>query len=136
MKKSSSKEEVNYYKEEKQILMYKYNYAGPYLGIEFNFEDLEQARKMLTRCPICGSNKLKPSIFPSWKSERLNKLIHDDVVQGWPGCLVIGAKMQTRQCLKCDCMWHSEADLFYWNELYKANGDLSDEELGIDYLHE
>ncbi len=127
-------ESIIYSKNEKSICICEHAYYGKRFYIRFETADISSIVRTLSKCPQCGSKRLRPIIFHSWKSDHINRLIEDDVIVCRPGCVAIGNVVETKQCIDCDCRWYNTADMYYWSALYKTNGDISDEELGIDYL--
>ncbi len=132
--KHSSGDNLIYSKNGKEICVCEHSYYGENLYINFETDDISGIMRSLSECPQCGSKRLRPMIFRSWKSDHIDRLIKEGIIVCRPGCVAIGNVVETRRCLDCNCRWHNKADMYYWNELYKANGDISDEELGIDYL--
>jgi len=108
------------------------DYIGPYIIMICEGLSINSLRQCLAVCPECGSNDLQVSILFCWRNSITEQLFAGGRLNYIPGAYDRhGTYPETHTCIDCGCKWHNMAEIFYWNEIIKQGGVLTQKELGI-----
>lgn len=132
--KSDEKKRIWKYKKGNKSIYFAINedFIGPYIIILCDGISNESLRKAMSNCPECGADNLQVSILYSWENAITQQLNSSGKLNYIHGAYDRhGTLPETHKCLECGCKWHNSASMYYWNDIVKNGGLLTEMELGL-----